>query len=82
MKFDAPLGCGVTLTPNPLPLKGKGEYLGARRPCALLGATAPIPVYIDVCGQSYQNVLIYDCRGRPPGCPAAVGSSPQDCDGL
>ena len=31
------------------------------------------PVYIDVCGQSYQDILIYDCRGRPPGRPAAEG---------
>ncbi len=38
--------------------------MGARRPCDLVWGYAPNPVYIDVCGQSYQNVLIYDCRGR------------------
>ena len=79
LKFVAPLGCGVTLTPYPPSPQGEGGKIGGYRPCDLVWGFAPNPVYIDVCGQSYQNVLIYDCRGRQAvreDCGTLQGMSP------
>jgi len=71
--FIAPLRIIVAPIPlTPFPLR-KGGKIGGYRPCDLVWGFAPNPVYIDVCGRSYQIALIYDCRGRPPGRPAAEG---------